>query len=395
MKESSLTRPENRKKQLALRRVVKMASSCHAYMRGNVRQFYDWLDEIKSVPHGPDIWICGDCHVGNLGPLADDEGDIKIQIRDFDHGVIGNPAHDIIRLCLSLATSARGSDLPGVITIRMIENLIRGYSLALESYTDRAKLHSGFVKSSLQLAKRRSFKKLAKERIKNTQPTIPLGRRFWPLNKVERRQLASLCEDAEVTKLVTALRKREGDTQVKFHDAAYWVKGCDSLGRLRYAVLMGVEQEPKDAGGLCLLDIKEATTAIVPRTRRSPHEDAERVVKAAQSLSPYLGERMLPVRVRSKPAFVRELLPQDLKLEINRLNSEEGMNAAGHLGHVLGMAHARQLDRAVKADWCRAVNKHSKTLPAPRWLWDSVKELHARFEAGYLEHCCRVPELNK
>jgi uncharacterized protein (DUF2252 family) len=394
MKESRPTRPENRKKQLACRRLAKMASSCHGYMRGNIGQFYDWLDGIKSVPRGPDIWICGDCHVGNFGPLADAQGDIQIQIRDFDHGVIGNPSHDIIRLCLSLATSARGSDLPGVITVRMIENLILGYSLALESHPDRTKLRSGFMKSSLQSAKRRSFKKLAQERIKNTKPSIPLGRRFWPLSHGEREQLAAIFEDPKVTKLVTALRKREGDTRVRFHDAAYWVKGCDSLGRLRYAVLMGVDEEPKDSGGLCLMDIKEATAAIVPRTRPTPRNDAERVVRAAQRLSPYLGERMLPIRVRGKPAFLRELLPQDLKLEINKLEAEEGPNAAGHLGHVLGMAHARQMDRAVKAEWCRTVSKRSKTLRAPNWLWDSVKELHARFEADYLEHCRRNPELN-
>jgi uncharacterized protein (DUF2252 family) len=366
---------------------MKMASSCHAYMRGNVRQFYDWLSEIKSVPAGPDIWICGDCHVGNFGPLADTEGDIQIQIRDFDHAVIGNPAHDIIRLCLSLATCARGSDLPGVITVRMIENVVRGYSLALESHPDPAKLRSGFMKSSLQSAKRRSFKKLAKERIKNTRPTIPLGRRFWPLSHAERQQLASLFENPEVMKLVTCLRKRAGDTRVTFHDAAYWVKGCDSLGRLRYAVLMGVAEEPKDSGGLCLMDIKEATAPVVARTRSLPRNHAARVAKAAQHLSPYLGERMLPVRVRSKPAFVRELLPQDLKLEVNELKSEEATNAAGHLGHVLGMAHARQLDRPVKSDWCRTLSKRSKALHAPIWLWDSVNALHARFESAYLEHC--------
>jgi uncharacterized protein (DUF2252 family) len=38
--------------------------------------------------------------------------------------VIGNPAHDLIWLGLSLASAARGSDLPGVITARIIEELI-------------------------------------------------------------------------------------------------------------------------------------------------------------------------------------------------------------------------------------------------------------------------------
>ena len=65
------------------------------------------------------IWICGDCHVGNLGPIADAQGKVDAQIRDLDQTVIGNPAHDLIRLGLSLASAARGSDLPGVTTARM------------------------------------------------------------------------------------------------------------------------------------------------------------------------------------------------------------------------------------------------------------------------------------
>ncbi|HLW71889.1 MAG TPA: DUF2252 family protein [Candidatus Binataceae bacterium] len=84
----------------------------------------------RNLPHGPAVWICGDCHVGNLGPIANTEGHIDIQIRDFDQTVIGNPAHDLIRLGLSLATAARGSDLPGVTTAKMLEQLIEGYEQA-------------------------------------------------------------------------------------------------------------------------------------------------------------------------------------------------------------------------------------------------------------------------
>ncbi|WP_295969793.1 DUF2252 family protein, partial [uncultured Xanthomonas sp.] len=101
---------------LERKRTLKMARSAHAYVRGNTLKFYEWLaasPAARRVPMGPAIWICGDCHLGNLGPVADGEGHVEIQIRDLDQGVIGNPAHDLIRLGLSLATAARGSDLPG------------------------------------------------------------------------------------------------------------------------------------------------------------------------------------------------------------------------------------------------------------------------------------------
>jgi uncharacterized protein (DUF2252 family) len=115
-------RPLDRASTLRTQQSLKMARSAHAYVRGSTVKFYEWLEAQKrgSLPEGPAVWICGDCHAGNLGPVAALDGRIAIQIRDLDQTVIGNPAHDIIRLALSLATASRGSDLPGVTTARIL-----------------------------------------------------------------------------------------------------------------------------------------------------------------------------------------------------------------------------------------------------------------------------------
>jgi uncharacterized protein (DUF2252 family) len=116
---NSICEPRNRQAILDEQRKLKMARSAHAYVRGNTLKFYEWLESAggKLVPQGPPVWICGDCHLGNLGPVADARGHVQIAIRDLDQTVIGNPAHDLIRLGLSLATAIRGSDLPGVTTV--------------------------------------------------------------------------------------------------------------------------------------------------------------------------------------------------------------------------------------------------------------------------------------
>jgi uncharacterized protein (DUF2252 family) len=67
-------------------RDLKMARSTHAYVRGSTASFYEWLansPDIDLIPNGPSMWICGDCHVGNLGPIAGAHGRIDIQIRDL------------------------------------------------------------------------------------------------------------------------------------------------------------------------------------------------------------------------------------------------------------------------------------------------------------------------
>jgi uncharacterized protein (DUF2252 family) len=91
-----------------------MARSAFDYVRGGPAKFYDWLSkESVALPEGPAIWVCGDCHVGNLGPTANEKGSFKVEIRDFDRTVIGNPVHDLIRLGLSLVGCGRlGSSGP-------------------------------------------------------------------------------------------------------------------------------------------------------------------------------------------------------------------------------------------------------------------------------------------
>jgi uncharacterized protein (DUF2252 family) len=97
--------PAERMPLLIAERNHKMAVSAHAYVRGSTASFYEWLEASRrdSMPEGPPVWICGDCHVGNLGPVADVKGRVDVQIRDLDQTVIGNPSHDLIRLGLSLA----------------------------------------------------------------------------------------------------------------------------------------------------------------------------------------------------------------------------------------------------------------------------------------------------
>jgi uncharacterized protein (DUF2252 family) len=387
---------KNRPIILAQRRNTKMARSAHAYVRGNTVKFYEWLETVagKSLPEGPPIWICGDCHVGNLGPVANLAGQVNIQIRDLDQTVIGNPVHDLIRLGLSLATAARSSDLPGVTTARMIEEMMAGYCSALQDgHRNRRPIKEiKAVHRVMEESLKRRWRNLAEERIEDVRPRIPRGDKFWEVTARESRELHALFGTAEVHQLVTAMRRRDDDAKIKILDAAYWVKGCSSLGRLRYAVLVGLAKKRPAHGEICLLDIKEATSAAAPRAAKvsMPRDNAERVVAGAKALAPNLGERMLAAHLGDRSVVIRELLPQDLKLEIEQLTHSEAVHAARFLATVVGEAHARQMDRAARRAWHNALQqKHSKTLEAPSWFWSSVVELVASHEAAYLEHCRR------
>jgi len=371
-----------------------MAESSHRYVRGSTVKFYEWLEHLRAgvLPDGPPVWICGDCHMGNLGPVANAAGQIEIQIRDLDQTVIGNPAHDLVRLGLSLASAARGSDLPGVTTAKMLERMMEGYAKAFEpDFHEEIDVEQPkSIRSAIGQSVTASWKTLANERIEDAKPTIPLGKRFWPVSAQEKQEISSLFDQEQLRRIATMLRSRDDDSSVEVMDAAYWVKGCSSLGRLRYAVLLGLDAKNKEKRAYCLMDIKEAIDAAAPRAAgvQMPSEQAQRVVEGARHLSPHIGKRMLATKMLGKSVFVRELLPQDLKLKITQLSRDEAMRIAEYLSAVVGKAHSRQMDAETRKGWQAQLNRNrSKQLDAPTWLWTSIVELLAIHESAYLEHC--------
>ena len=110
----------------------------------------------------------------------------------------------------------------------------------------------------------------------------------------------------------------------------------------------------------------------------------------ARHLAPNLGERMAAAPLLNRPVFMRELLPEALKLGLAHLTVEEAIKSARYLARVVGRAHAGQMDKDGRKLWRTELTKNfSKTLDAPSWLWSSVIELIGTHERGYLDHCRR------
>ena len=375
-----------------------MAQSAHAYVRGSTDRFYQWVRDAgeKHIPTGPPIWICGDCHVGNLGPIGHHEGKTVIELRDLDQTVVGNPAHDLLRLSLSLAMACRSSDLPGVTTARMTEDLVAGYERAFDGDTDEETIDElpRPIRFVMKRAVRRTTKHLLNERFGESKYTIPLGRRFWPLDKKERKALAKLALTPTVQRLVTMLTDRSDEARIEFVDAAFWSKGCSSLGLWRAAVLVEIVETKKrgEKRTPSLIDVKQAVAARSPWAGGADPglPNGERVVRGATSLAPALGARMAFAELLDRSVYIRELLPQDLKIELDHISVENGRRVAFYLGKVVGRAHRRQLDPAARAAWQTELgSRRSKTLDAPSWLWRGLVDLVSEHEKAYLEHCHR------
>ena len=206
----------------------------------------------------------------------------------------------------------------------------------------------------------------------------------------ERRALANIFQDEDLRRLAVLLRSRDDDSSIELLDAAYWVKGCSSLGRLRLAVLLGIRDKRGKTTDHCLMDIKEAVKAAAPRDRKADitRDSGQRVTEGARQLSPAIGERMLATRLLDRAVVIRELRPQDMKPDIQRLSPAEAVKLASFLATVVGSAHGRQMDRATREAWRKDCQRsQSKSLDAPSWLWCSVVDSLVKHEGSYLEHC--------
>ena len=83
--------------------------------------------------------------------------------------------------------------------------------------------------------------------------------------------------------------------------------------------------------------------------------------------------------ITGRPVFVRELMPQDLQLDINQLDAREATKVSTYLAAVVGKAHSRQMNPAQRRDWLVDLKKkRSLDLDAPAWLWRTVVELLSR-----------------
>ncbi|WP_088368406.1 DUF2252 family protein [Sphingomonas dokdonensis] len=387
--------PAERHAVLVAQRDRKMARSAHAYVRGNTAQFYDWLAAAPvAIPDGPPVWICGDCHLGNLGAISDGGDGLAVQIRDLDQAVIGNPAFDLIRLGLSLATAARGADLPGIATVQILDAMLEGYAAGIADpvHGDPGATPDA-VKSVRRRAAGRRWKHLAKERLDGDEPELPRGKKFWDLEAAERDALGELFTRPDVCDMVLSLNPANRKRRVRLVDAAYWMKGCSSLGLRRYAVLLALDRTDRRAD-YALVDIKEAVASVAPADDPAamPNQPAERVRQAACALSPFLGGRLLPVEMLGGSFFIRELAPQDLKIEVEQFSRGEAVKAARYLAFVVGVAHSRQMDASTREGWAArlAADTQAARGDTPTWLWRSVVVLAGQHESGYLDHCRRV-----
>ncbi len=376
-------KPEERTARLRALRDSKMSESAHAFVRASAPLFYASLGGMQ-IPAGPDIWISGDAHAENIGAVGSAKGEVELGLNDFDETVIGAPAHDLLRLGLSLTTVARTKGLGGAAITSMLASLVEGYEVGLLRGSSKDDRRAESLAELLREAVRADRRQLLRKMTGEEHPKeLPETEKLWPLAEGRKNELAELVARDDVQELVRQSDPKHAGS-VKLLDAAFRVAGTASLGGFRAALLVEVEDAPR-ADRLRVLDVKEAQPTSTPRRAGTPKDEAERALTGARALSPAYGGRKLAVLACGHRCLLRELMPQERKVECAALEAAELADVARGLAHVVGRAHGRQLAAKEARSWCEDVSEKRVAGTAPRWFSRALAPLVGIHESAYLK----------
>jgi uncharacterized protein (DUF2252 family) len=333
-------------------KLAKMASSPFVFFRGTFHLFARDLLEgpfRKWPTTGPSGQIVGDLHTENFGAYRAITGDIVYDINDFDETAVAPYEYDLRRLTTSLIISALDNKHAMGTGALAAEACVRGY---LDGLARLAKLGSRpeferlkerrNVREVIALAGETARADMLRGLTMETEPgkfVLNAKDHFIPADEKERA-----AAEAALPRFLGSCLAPKGahPERYRFEDVAFRIAGCGSLGRRRYAILLGKGKGASETlETLRLVEWKDALDSSLVQAR--PHQSKNRardIVGATQrfQLAPkrYLGWTML----EGRPMQAREIGANDRRFaHAEYADSERFEKAARIFGEITARAH--------------------------------------------------------
>jgi uncharacterized protein (DUF2252 family) len=300
----------------------------------------------------------GDAHLENFGayragPLsletakANAKDRVVFDLNDFDDALIGPWRWDVLRLVTSMILGARETGAVGPRTLELCDSMLDSYVGAV-FLRMRTPPPPPAVSRLLEKVRMRTRRQLLDDRtrIVGDERRFVRGSRYLDLSRKLRAK-------AEAAFAIYADRLPEEDRAapgaLEPIDAAFRVAGTGSLGSLRIAILV---RGKGGRDGAWIFDMKEEATPSAAVLVRPPTLDpAKRVLTAFQACVLRPPGMMGTTRLQGRSMFVRRLAPQEDKIDLAKIHSEDLEPLARHFGALLGEAHRRGATHVPKKPW--------------------------------------------
>jgi uncharacterized protein (DUF2252 family) len=366
---------EGRLPDLVAIRVGRMVGSPYGFLRGTAIVM---ADDVASLPStGITPVICGDAHLGNFGFYASPEGELVIDLNDFDEAHPGAWEWDLRRLVASIWVAGRENSASEDECAAAVMSCVSAYRdevafladqpLLMRSYNrlDVERLHETATEKTLRAEIRRSAKRARQRTSDRALPRFtrehPGGRRIVeepPLithvSSAETDLVGEALDDYLVTLAPHWRRVLGGYTLV---DVAQKVVGVGSVGLRAYVALL----EGSSPDDVLFLQLKQARRSVLARYVHGDsawHDhQGQRVVEYQQALQTVSDPLLGWTSAGDLQFYVRQFRNMKGTVPLDAIDPSALADYAGIVGHLLAKGHARTSGASMIAGYAGGSDK--------------------------------------
>ncbi len=378
-------------------RVARMVASPYGFLRGSAVVMAADLAGLPATGITP--VICGDAHLGNFGFYASPEGELVIDLNDFDEAHPGSWEWDLRRLVASIWVAGRENGSTEEQCQASVSSCVAAYRdevryladqpLLTRSYNrlDVNRLHETVTEKSLRDEIERSVKRA---RTRTSDRALPRftkehqGKRqivtepplITRLEAAEAEQVAVALDEYLVTLAPHWRRALGGYTLV---DLAHKVVGVGSVGLRAYVALL----EGSSPDDVVFLQMKQARRSVLAKYVHGDlawhAHQGQRVVEYQQALQTVSDPLLGWTTVGDQQFYVRQFRNMKGTVPLDAIDAAALTDYAGIVGHLLAKGHARTSGASMIAGYVGSSDKLDLALATfARAYADQTETDHAR-----------------
>ena len=361
-------------------RVGRMISSPYGFLRGTAIVMADDVARLPATGINP--VVCGDAHLGNFGFYASPEGELVIDLNDFDEAHPGSWEWDLRRLVASIWVAGRengaaedqchASVLACVAAYRAEVQFLAEQPLLMRSYNrlDVGRLHETATEKSLRQEIERSAKRARSRTSDRALPRFTIkqeGQRhiieepplITRLNAQDYEAVAVSLDDYLQTIAPHWRRVVGGYTLI---DVAHKVVGVGSVGLRAYVALL----EGSTPDDVIFLQLKQARRSVLARYVHGDSawhaHQGQRVVEYQQALQTVSDPLLGWTTIGELQFYVRQFRNMKGTIPLDAIDAAALTDYAGIVGHLLAKGHARTSGASMIAGYVGGSDKLDRAL---------------------------------
>jgi uncharacterized protein (DUF2252 family) len=378
-------------------RVGRMLASPYGFLRGTAIVM---AEDVACLPAtGITPVICGDAHLGNFGFYGSPEGELVIDLNDFDEAHPGGWEWDLRRLVASIWVAGRENGASEVECEQAVMSCVAAYRdevrflaeqpLLMRSYNrlDVGRLHETATEKSLRDEIERSAKR-ARQRTSDRALPKFTAEHEGSRRIIEEPPLITRLDEADAEEIAVALddymatvaphwrRLLGGYTLV---DVAHKVVGVGSVGLRAYVVLLE-GSSPED---VVFLQLKQARRSVLAKYVHGDSawhaHQGQRVVEYQQALQTVSDPLLGWATVGGLQYYVRQFRNMKGTVSLDAIDAAALRDYAGIVGHLLAKGHARTSGASMIAGYAGSSDKLDRAFAAfARSYADQTEADHAQ-----------------